>query len=54
MGRRRKFFGRSYRNIRRGELNMFTVGGGHAKLSCRQGIDLQTDVVCELVPFFMP
>jgi len=33
---------------------MFTVGGGHAKLSCRQGIDLQTDVVCELVPFFMP
>lgn len=33
---------------------MFTAGGGHARLSFQQGADLQTDVVCELVPFFMP
>ena len=28
---------------------MFTAGGGHARLSCRQGTDLRTDVVCKLV-----
>ena len=33
---------------------MFTAGGGHARLSCQQGTDLWTDVVCKLVPFFMP
>ena len=24
------------------------------RLSCRQGTNLQTDMVCEFVPFFMP
>ena len=33
---------------------MFTAGGGHARLSCRQGTDLRIDVVCKLGPFFMP
>lgn len=33
---------------------MFTAGGSHARLSSRQGADLWTDVVCTLVPFFMP
>lgn len=33
---------------------MFTAGGDHARLSCRQGTDLWTDIVCKLVPFFMP
>ena len=33
---------------------MFTAGGGHARLSCRQGTDLWIDMVCKLVPFFMP
>lgn len=32
---------------------MLTVGGGHARLSCRQGTDLRIDMVRELVPFFM-
>ena len=31
---------------------MFTAGGSHARLPCRQGADLQTDVVCKLVPFY--
>lgn len=34
------------------EINMFTAGGSHARLSCRQGTDLWADVVCNLVPFF--
>lgn len=33
---------------------MFTSGGGHARLSRRQGTDLRPDMVCKLVPFFMP
>lgn len=33
---------------------MFTVGGSHARLSCRQGTDLWIDMVCKLVPFIMP
>ena len=33
---------------------MFTAGGSYARLFCRQGAGLQTEVVCELVPFFMP
>lgn len=33
---------------------MFTAGGSHARLSGRQGADLWTDMVCKLVPFFMP
>ena len=33
---------------------MFTAGGSHARLSCRQGADLRMDIVCELVPSFMP
>ena len=33
---------------------MFTAGGSHARLSRQQGTDLWTDVVCKLVPFFMP
>ena len=33
---------------------MFTVGGSRARLSCRQGTDLWIDMVCRLVPFFMP
>ena len=33
---------------------MFTAGGGHARLSCRQGTDLWIDMVCKLVPYFMP
>lgn len=33
---------------------MFTAGGSHARLPCRQGADLQTDVVCKLVPFLCP
>ena len=32
---------------------MFTVGGSYARLSCQQGTDLRTDMVCKLVPFFM-
>ena len=35
-------------------MNMFTVGGSYAKLSCRQGTDLWMDMVCKLVPFSMP
>ena len=35
-------------------LNMFAAGGSYARLSCQQGADLWTDVVCKLVPFFMP
>ena len=33
---------------------MFTVGGSHARLACRQGTDLWIAKVCELVPSFMP
>ena len=33
---------------------MFTAGGSHARLSCRQGTDLWIDMVCKSVPFFMP
>ena len=33
---------------------MFTAGGSHARLSCRQGTDLWIDMVCKLVPLFMP
>ena len=33
---------------------MFTAGGSHARLSCPQGADLRTNVVCKLVPFYMP
>ena len=32
---------------------MFTAGGSYARLSCRQGTDLRSNVVCKLVPFFM-
>ena len=34
-------------------LNMFTAGGSHAWLFCRQGTDLRNDIVCKWVPFFM-
>ena len=33
---------------------MFTAGGSHARLSCRQGTSLWSDMFCKLVPFFMP
>jgi len=33
---------------------MFTAGGSHARLFRRQGTDLRIDMVCKLVPFFMP
>lgn len=33
---------------------MFTAGGDHARLSCRQGTDLWIDIVCKLVLCFMP
>lgn len=33
---------------------MFTAGGGHARLSCREGTDLWIDMVCRVVLFFMP
>ena len=26
----------------------------YARLPCRQGADLRTDVICKLVPFFVP
>ena len=35
------------------KVNMFTAGGSYARLSCRQGADLRTDMVCKLVLFFM-
>ena len=31
---------------------MFTAGGGHARLSRRQGTDLWIDIVYKLVPFY--
>ena len=33
---------------------MFTAGGSHARLSCQEGTDLWTEMVCKLVPFFTP
>lgn len=33
---------------------MFTAGGSHARLAYRQGTDLWANMVCKLVPFFMP
>lgn len=40
--------------IKRDKLNMFTAGGGHARLSCRQGTDFRSDMLGTSVPFFMP
>ena len=40
------------RNIKREKMNMFTAGGGHARLSRRQGTDLWIDIVYKLVPFY--
>ena len=51
IGKRRISFGESYRSIKGQKLNMFTTGGGHAKLSRRQGTDLWFDMVYKLVPF---
>ena len=33
---------------------MFTAGGSYARLSRRQGTNLWANMVCKLVPFFMP